>query len=279
MQGVEENARIGQRVLLLHPGQGAESVADEVEARRAIGALEDRVDPHGYPANKIVITGVTFPQRVLGSPILAHVLEDRVHRADVAARGRTQWDGVDLDPNMLPAGGVEDPHQNAVCRFAGGQRNHAGMRVSGKRGSIFMDRLPAGSARVQGTQFVDARAQYRGGGRVRVDDGPAPILINDAMGGGLEEEAVLLFAALQGAFRIDARGDVLDHANVSRTLADIDSEWSDRHVDPDHRTIRAQVAFVHPELGDLACIQARHLRQVGLHVIGMGDLHPVEGGE
>ena len=73
-------------------------------------------------------------------------------------------------------------------------------------------------------------------------------------------------------------GDVLDHAQVPGTLAGFPGHRGDGHADPDQGAVRMEIALVHLEARDLPGVEARHLRQAFLHVVRMGDRHPVNGG-
>ena len=79
-------------------------------------------------------------------------------------------------------------------------------------------------------------------------------------------------------FRGPALGDVLDHAEMTKRLPWRDADRGDGHVDPDHRAVGLEIALVHLETRDFPGIQPSHVVQILLHVIRVGDGHPVDGG-
>ena len=75
----------------------------------------------------------------------------------------------------------------------------------------------------------------------------------------------------------DALANVVDHAQMTGALTGLQGQGGDGHADPDHAAVRLQVALIHLEAGDLPGVEARHVVQVGLHVVRMSEAHPVAG--
>ena len=73
-----------------------------------------------------------------------------------------------------------------------------------------------------------------------------------------------------------ARGDVLNHREVVRAGVLFNLDRSHGQVDPHDRAIGTDKAFLHLESGYFPGIQPGHVIQIRLHVVRVGDAHPVE---
>ena len=85
-------------------------------------------------------------------------------------------------------------------------------------------------------------------------------------------QAVVVRQVREVALEALALGDVLDLADEVERLAVLVAKERDRQQDPDRPPVGAEVALLHLVAGDLAGEHLPDLLEVGLEVVGMGDV-------
>ena len=93
---------------------------------------------------------------------------------------------------------------------------------------------------------------------------------------GLDQRTEFFLADSELLFHPLAFGDVLDNGEIARGPFGFDLELRYGQVNPDHRSVRAEVTLGRSEIRNLPGVKLHHVVEVFAKVVRVGYAHPVE---